>query len=84
MLVSKNIFSEIRSINGRIYVSLNNDVFLLDETGYEIWKIITDDIDLKDLILEVSKIYNVDYDFISEDIKGFISSLSELNLVEIK
>lgn len=81
-LITKNLFVQTRIINNKIYAVLHNDVYLIDEVGYEIWKTIDGSKNQDEIITAISSIYQMESSDIKNDVESFISSMINAKLIE--
>lgn len=82
----KNIFEEETIGDDCIMVSLDNNILngiiRANASASFILLCLKNDITLDDLILEVSKKYDISHEIISDSVSKFISQLRSLNLLE--
>lgn len=82
----KNIFEEETIGDDCIMVSLDNNILngiiRANASASFILSCLKNDITLDDLILEVSKKYDISHEIISDSVSKFISQLRSMNLLE--
>ncbi|MBN3554060.1 PqqD family protein [Fictibacillus nanhaiensis] len=84
MTVVKDIFVQIRSINGKTYAVKHNEVFLLDGVGLEIWQLLDGQNTVMQISEKIAEKYNKSVNDITEDVIEFINELLEDKLIEIE
>ncbi|GMQ59551.1 hypothetical protein AN1V17_39480 [Vallitalea sediminicola] len=83
MKLEKDIFVDYRCINGKKYISKDNQIYQLDEIGEKIWESLDGKTSIEEIIDEVSRVYVVERDVVSKDIKAYIDDLLSKELVSV-
>lgn len=83
MKPKKNPFVKSRAIQGKMYVILNRDTFLLDEVGQTIWEIVDGRADFKQIVNHVAEKFNALPEEVEKDIEEYLLDLTKNNLVTV-
>jgi hypothetical protein len=83
MTPSRDVFVQYRVINGNKFIMKNYHVFQLDEIGELVWDALDGETTVKQIIENISKIYDVQLETVEHDIDQFIKELLEKELIEV-
>ena len=74
-------FLEIADENLVVFDPDSGNTHIIEETAIDILKLIEEETELEDIILQLTKIYDVSDNKIREDVSAFIDSLVEKRIV---
>lgn len=78
-----NIPSNIAvSESGFLFTPSTGETFTLNETGYEIFKLLQQRLSEKEIIEKVTELFDAEYFEIEKDLFDFIQQLKKLNIVK--
>ncbi|MCC9022359.1 PqqD family protein [Bacillus nakamurai] len=83
MIYQKNIFVRFRIIDSKSYLILNDNAFILDDIGVNIWESIDSKKTIEEIINNIANVYSVDVNKITKDIKNYLKDLEKNGLIEI-
>ena len=67
-----------------VFNEKNNEIYLFKTTSLDIWEMIGNKNNLKDIIEYLSKEYECDYNELNEDCNAFVVELKENDLIDIE
>ncbi|AYK65472.1 PqqD family protein [Bacillus subtilis subsp. subtilis] len=83
MIYQKNMFVRFRIIDTKPYLILNDNAFILDDVGVNIWESIDSKKNIEEIINKISNVYSVESNKITKDIKNYLKDLKKNGLIEV-
>lgn len=76
--------SDIADSEESLYIANieTSNIYTLNEVGISIWELLESPLGSDEIVLEISTIYGIDQETISESILAFLSSLKNQGLIE--
>ncbi len=83
--VSRSSESIWRVIEGEVVILTpkNSTIHVLNEVGTRIWELIDEPIGVEELVSKIISEYEVDEETVKNDMLGFLSSLAEIEVLNI-
>lgn len=82
MIPTQDLFTTCRVINGKKYLSKNNEVFELDEVGEIVWESIDGQTPVNHIVSKISDMYQMEATVVKRDVENFLQELLSKQLIE--